>query len=83
MGMANIEDEIGGVLCETLGGDTFEVIRVIDSPMEDKEISKELNLETSKVRVILNDLLVRNLVRLDRDRQDYNMWGTTRQTRGR
>ncbi|MFH0862700.1 MAG: hypothetical protein V1875_06710 [Candidatus Altiarchaeota archaeon] len=76
--MANSVNEIGGVLCETLGGETFEVIKVIDSPMEDKEISKELKFETSKVRVILNDLLVRNLVKLDRDRQDtgytYYRW---------
>jgi transcription initiation factor TFIIE subunit alpha len=67
-----------GVLNEALGGEWVEVINLIDTPMEDKEISKELNFETSRVRVILNDLLVKNLVQLDRDRQDtgycYYRW---------
>jgi transcription initiation factor TFIIE subunit alpha len=76
--MANFDETVGNVLTEVLGGDTLEVINVIDTPMEDKEISKELNYETSKVRVILNELLVRNLVHLDRDRQDtgycYYRW---------
>jgi transcription initiation factor TFIIE subunit alpha len=76
--MANENGTFGGMLCEALGGDTVEVINIIDTPMEDKEISKELNFETSKVRVILNDLLAKNLVHLDRDRQDtgycYYRW---------
>ena len=68
----------GTVLSEVLSEDHMEVIKVIDSPMEDKEISKELDFETSKIRTILNDLLVMNLVNLDRDRQDtgycYYRW---------
>jgi transcription initiation factor TFIIE subunit alpha len=76
--MANSDGTFGGMLNEALGGDTVEVIKIIDTPMEDKEISKELKFETSKVRVILNDLLAKNLVHLDRDRQDtgycYYRW---------
>ena len=59
-----------GVLCEALGDDTIEIIKVIDEPMEDKAISEELDFETSKVRAILNELLVKNLVQLNRQRLD-------------
>ena len=38
--------------------------------MEDKEISAELEFETSKVRKILNELLAKNLVYLYRVRHD-------------
>jgi|WetSurMetagenome_2_1015567.scaffolds.fasta_scaffold342793_2 transcription initiation factor TFIIE subunit alpha len=76
--MAYTKGELGVVLSETLGSDTLEVIKVIDTPMEDKEISKELKCETSRVRVILNDLLAKNLVQLNRDRLDtgycYYRW---------
>jgi transcription factor E len=76
--MAFMDEAVGSVLCETLGGESVDVIRVIDTPMEDKEISKELKFETSKVRTILNELLVKNLVTLNRDRQDtgycYYRW---------
>ncbi len=65
-------------MSETLGSDTLDVIKIITTPMEDKEISKELKCETSRVRVILNELLAKNLVHLDRDRQDtgycYYRW---------
>ncbi len=59
-----------GALCEALGDETAEVIRVIAEPKEDKVISMETDFETAKVRAILNDLLVKNLVQLDRDRLD-------------
>ena len=76
--MANSRNGYETILNEALGGEVAEVISVIDSPMEDKEISKELNYETSKVRAILNELLVKNLVHLDRDRLDtgycYYRW---------
>lgn len=58
------------VLAEVLGEDSTEVIRLIDTPMKDTEVSEELECETSKVRIILNELLVKNLVHLDRDRLD-------------
>jgi transcription initiation factor IIE alpha subunit len=76
--MAEQDINFGGVLSEALGQDTVSVIDVIGSPLEDKEISAKLDFETSKVRTILNDLLVKNLVALDRDRQDtgycYYRW---------
>ncbi|MFH1055844.1 MAG: hypothetical protein V1744_07120 [Candidatus Altiarchaeota archaeon] len=76
--MAGLGGVYGGVLVELLGDEFTQVIKVIDTPMEDKAISKEVKLETSRVRAILNELLVKNLVRLDRDRLDtgycYYKW---------
>jgi transcription factor E len=76
--MADISGMVGNVLGESLGEDSVEIIRLIDKPKEDKEISKKLNCETSKVRAVLNDLLEKNLVHLDRDRLDtgycYYKW---------
>ena len=76
--MASLENTVGNVLAESLGPDSVDIIKVIDTPREDKEISKKLNCETSKVRAVLNDLLEKNLVALDRERLDtgytYYKW---------
>ncbi|MBD3388204.1 MAG: hypothetical protein GF416_03920 [Candidatus Altiarchaeales archaeon] len=68
--MAKGIDVKDGALCEALGEDSAEIIRVIDAPMEDKDISRELDFETSRVRSCLNELLVKNLVQLNRKRLD-------------
>ena len=68
--MAGFDCLDDGVLCEVLGSESTEVIRVIDEPMEDMAISSKLDYETSRVRAILNELLVKNLVQLNRDRLD-------------
>jgi len=70
MVMATLSNVCGSVLSETLGDDTKKIINVISTPMEDKDISKELKLDTSRVRTILNELLVRNLVTVYRFRHD-------------
>jgi len=59
-----------GVLKEVFGGEASKVIKVIGTPMFDKDISQKLDFETSRVRAILNELLVKNLVQLDRNRYD-------------
>lgn len=57
-------------LSEVFGEDGTRIISLIKKPMEDKEISAELDFETSKVRRILNELLEKNLVYLYRYRHD-------------
>ena len=68
--MAGFDGVDDGVLCEVLGSVEAEVVKVIKSPMEDKAISRELDCETSKVRAVLNGLLVKNLVQLNRQKLD-------------
>jgi len=59
-----------GVLVEVLGSEGADVVKVIGRPMGDTDISRKLDCETSRVRVVLNELLVKNLVRLNRRRHD-------------
>jgi transcription factor E len=66
-GLNSVED---GVLSEVLGSEGAEIVKVIDSPMEDKAISEKLDYETSTVRSVLNELLVKNLVQLNRKKYD-------------
>jgi transcription factor E len=76
--MEAIDNSLGSVLGESLGSESLQVISVIDYPIEDKDISSKIELETSRVRIILNDLLEKNLVHLDRERLDtgytYYRW---------
>ena len=66
--MAGLSGVDEGVLCEVLGSVGAGVVRVMDRPMEDKAISVRLDCETSEVRAVLNELLVKNLVQVNRTR---------------
>lgn len=68
--MAELKKIEKRALSEVFGDEGTQVIKVIKTPMEDKDISAKLNCETSKVRTILNELLALNLVNLHRVRQD-------------
>jgi len=57
-------------LSEVFGEHGTKIIHLIDTPMEDKEISAKLDTDTSSVRTFLNELLANNLVNLYRVRHD-------------
>lgn len=59
-----------GALSEVFGDEGKLIIDAIHTPLEDKDISAKLEVETSRVRTILNELLEKNLVHLHRDRLD-------------
>lgn len=71
-----MEDVIDNILVESLSPQHLQVMKALKKPKKDLDLAKELGLEDTQVRVILNDLHERKLVCYTRTKNDETGWVT-------